>query len=62
MVSKELVKELQTIISEEYGRKVSFKQASDIANGLVGYFDLLAKVDYRIKHDHEHEKDDERKN
>jgi len=60
MVSEELVRELQIIIFEEYGKKVTFRQASEIANGLVGYFDLLAKVDYRIKHDHEN--DDERKN
>ena len=46
-VSKELVSELQTIIKEEYEKEVSFEEASDIANGLVGYFDTLAKIHYR---------------
>jgi hypothetical protein len=59
-VSRELILELQTIIFEEYGRKLSLRQTSEIANGLVGYFDLLAKVDYRIKH--ENEDNDEREN
>lgn len=44
MVSKELIQELQTIIREDYGREVSYQQASSIANDLVGYFDLLAKL------------------
>lgn len=48
-VSKELILELQQIIKGEYGREVSFEEASEIANGLVGYFDLLAKMDYENK-------------
>lgn len=38
--------ELQQIIEEDYGRNISFAEASEIGNGLVGYFDLLAKMDY----------------
>jgi hypothetical protein len=44
VVSKELILELLQIIKEEYGREVSFREASEIANGTVGYFDLLAKM------------------
>ncbi len=43
-VSKELILELQQIIKAEYGRDPSFAEVSEIANGLVGYFDLLAKM------------------
>ena len=43
-VSKERILELQQIIKEDYDREVSFSEASEIANGLVGYFDLLAKL------------------
>jgi hypothetical protein len=43
-VSEERILELQQIIKEEYGEEVSFAKASEIANGLVGYFDLLAKM------------------
>ena len=46
-VSKELVLELQTIIKEEYAKEVPFEEASEIANGLVGYFDTLAKIHHR---------------
>ena len=46
-VSKELILELQTIIKENYGREVDFQQASLIANDLVGYFDLLAKMHHQ---------------
>lgn len=45
-VSKELILELQTIIKEEYEKEVSFEEASEIANGLVGYFDAFARIDH----------------
>ena len=51
MVSKELVEELRVIIKEEYGRGIDYQQASQIANGLVGYFSLLAKLNRRIIND-----------
>ena len=41
---KETIKELQEIIRKEYGRSLSFAEVSEIAYGLVGYFDLLAKI------------------
>ena len=50
-VSKDLVLELQQIIKEEYDRDISLTEASEIANGLVGYFDLLAKIDSRNKNE-----------
>jgi len=50
-VSKELILELQTIIKEESGKEVTFEEASKIANGLVGYFDTLAKIQHRIDTD-----------
>lgn len=53
-VSKALILELQTIIQEDYGREMDFSQASSIANGLVGYFDLLAK----LHHQHNEYKND----
>lgn len=46
-VSKELVLELQTIIREDYEKELDFRQVSLIANDLVGYFDLLAKINHR---------------
>ena len=46
-VSKKLVLELQTIIKEESGKDVTFEEASKTANGLVGYFDTLAKIQHK---------------
>jgi hypothetical protein len=48
-VSKELILELQKIIKEESDKEVSFEEASKIANGLVGYFDKLAKIYHKDK-------------
>lgn len=45
-VSKERIIELQKIIKKEYEKEVSFEEASKIANGLVGYFDTLAKINH----------------
>ncbi len=53
-VLKERILELQTIIKEDYGREVDFSQASSIANDVVGYFDLLAKL-YHQHNEYENE-------
>ena len=50
-LSKETISELQRIIREEYGREVSFAEASEIARVLVGYFDQLAKIKWRMDND-----------
>ncbi|KKS92616.1 MAG: hypothetical protein UV68_C0041G0003 [Candidatus Collierbacteria bacterium GW2011_GWC2_43_12] len=47
MLIPELVKEFQNIIQKEYGLALSDKEASEIANNLTGYFDLLAKIHHR---------------
>ncbi len=43
-VSNELILELQTIIKEDYSKELSTAEVSQIANDLVGYFDLLGKM------------------
>ncbi len=43
-VSKELILELQTIIREDYSKELSTAEVTQIANDLVGYFDLLGKM------------------
>jgi len=47
MVSQKLILELQQIIKEEYGKELSISDVSEIANGMVGYFNLLAKIHHR---------------
>ncbi len=46
-VSRELIEEFQKIVKEEHNKDLTFEDASSIANGLVGYFDLLAKINFR---------------
>ena len=48
-ISKETVIELKKIVRESYGKELSDTEAWEIARGLVGYFDLLAKIHHRIK-------------
>lgn len=55
MLSKPTVEKLQKIIEEEYGKKLNPKEAEALANGLVAYFDLLAKTYHQIKLKNENE-------
>ena len=47
--SKKLILELKRIFKEEYGKDLSFAEASEAASNLVGFFDLLLKIDARNK-------------
>ena len=53
MVEERIVKELQQIIKDSYGKDLTYQEASEIANTLVGYYDLLAKIYHKIKKDEE---------
>lgn len=44
MVCQRLIEKLRMIVREDYGRDLSIKEATDIAENVVGYFDLLAKM------------------
>lgn len=45
MVSQELLLELKTIISEDYGVEVPMQEVSLIGNSLVGFFETLAQIE-----------------
>ena len=47
MLSEKTIEELRLILREDYGKDLSTADVSEIANGMVGYFDLLAKIYYR---------------
>lgn len=49
MVSLELVEELRMIIKEDYKVDLQPQEALEIANTLVSFFDLLAKIEYEDK-------------
>ena len=46
-VSAETVKKLQGIFEKDYGQKLSKKEAFEAAYNLLGFFDLLLKIDMR---------------
>ena len=48
-LSKERILEWQKILKEDYGREVLFAEAAEAANNLIGFFDLLLKIDRRNK-------------
>ena len=48
-LSKERILEWQRIFREEYGKELSFAEAEEAAHNLVGFFDLLLKIDRRNK-------------
>ena len=52
MLSKEAIEEFKKIWKEDYKREISDKEAYEAANNLLGFFDLLLKIDRRnrIKH------------
>ena len=49
MVSPALVEELRIIIKEEYRVDLEPEEASEIANTLVNFFNLLTKIEYEYE-------------
>ncbi|MBI4065333.1 hypothetical protein HY409_03110 [Candidatus Gottesmanbacteria bacterium] len=47
MLSKELLEELKIILKEEYNLELTYGELVNLANKLVGYFDLLAKLNFK---------------
>ena len=47
-ISEETIKRFQEIFEKDYGRKLSKKEASEAAYNLLGFFDLLLKIDRRV--------------
>jgi len=44
MLSESTIQELKQILEGETGQELTLKEASEIANALVGYYDILAKI------------------
>ena len=57
MVSQQLIKELKIIIKEDYEKDLKIKEVAQIANNLVDYFNLLAKIYHRIKTQNDDDED-----
>ncbi|MHB8860493.1 MAG: hypothetical protein ACYC48_02030 [Minisyncoccota bacterium] len=48
-LSRETIEEFRQIIKEEYGVEYTDMEAWEAAHNLVGFFDLLARLDYKQK-------------
>ncbi len=49
MISPEIIKEFQIALKDEYGKDVTFEDASLILNDLTGYFDTLSKIYHNMQ-------------
>jgi hypothetical protein len=49
MASKELILKLQKIARKKQSKELTYEEASEAADNLVGFFDLLLKIDSRNK-------------
>jgi len=47
-ISEETIKRFQGIFEEDCGRKLTEEEVFDAAHNLLGFFDLLFKIDRRI--------------
>ena len=47
MVSQHLIEELRTIIKEDYDVKMEIKEAKEVAETLINFFDKLSEVEYQ---------------
>lgn len=56
MVNQALLSELDVIIREDYGIKLLPGGLADVANTLVGFFELLAKVESQTQKEEKNDK------
>lgn len=47
-ISGGTIKRLQEIFEKDYGKKLSKKEAFEATYNLLGFFDLLIKIDRRV--------------
>ena len=48
-LSRERILEWQKLFKEEYGKEFTYEEAYEAAHNLVGFFDLLLKINKRVK-------------
>ena len=56
MLSEQTIQELRQILKDDYGKDVTFTEASNIAHVMIGYFDLLGKI-FHKNQQNEYEKE-----
>jgi len=48
-LSEDIIKEFQNAVKDEYGIDMELIEATRILQGMVGYFDVLARIDCKNK-------------
>ena len=56
MLRKETLEELSTILREEFRQHLTPEEVFEVAQQLVGFFDLLLKLDAKDKNNYENER------
>ena len=49
LLSRKQLNELNDILMDDYGKKLSQEQLFQVGTTLISYFELLAKIDYKEK-------------
>lgn len=49
MICEQTIKEFQDAVKAEYGVALELIEATQILEGMIGYFDVLATIDCREK-------------
>ena len=45
MISQPLLKELNTIMLDDYGKSLEPRELADLGDGLLGFFECLAEIE-----------------
>ncbi len=48
MINKVTIAEFQAALREEYGKDIPLNEAESVLNGLVSYFDVLARLNHIV--------------
>ena len=48
MLSRVLIEEFRVVVREDYQRNLSYEEACLIAQDIIGYYDTLARINYRL--------------
>ncbi|MEK7617591.1 MAG: hypothetical protein AAB410_00425 [Patescibacteria group bacterium] len=49
MISQLLLKELNTIMAEDYGNRLEPKELADFGESILGYFECLGEIEAEIR-------------
>ena len=49
MLSNEAIEEYRKLYKQEYGKEISYSEASEQGNRILNFFEILMQIDQRIK-------------